>query len=58
MKRIAELALESSFYRKQNSYTREEKLNYYYYYDNGKILYQTCKKFSHKNEDCSALATS
>ena len=42
-----ELALGGSFVRKRKSYTREDKLKIVNYYcDNGKNLYQTCKRFS------------
>ena len=53
-KRMAELAVGSSFVRKWKSYTREEKLKIVNcYYDNGNNLYQMTKY-----EDHSALATS
>ena len=43
----AELALQTTPIRKRKSDTREEKLQIVrYYYENGKNLYQTCKKFS------------
>ena len=47
MAEAAQLALQTTPIRKRKSYTREEKLKIVrYYYENGKNLYQTCKKFS------------